>query len=445
MRGEIWRKIRLVGTVLVAVVALPSLSSCGERFDAPCHVVELRVVLDEHMTAGRSGPLGLSEGDAGEVIIAWPSTASGMSLVVARSDGMARISRTFPAPAALRSRSRSSSDRSGANVDVGATFTGSGMLFHWTETTSTKNDDGSITFSAALRLQHAGLHGNEGHLVSDPDLACTDCLLATAFVSTGTTTVAIVHEAPASGAATSAATRSRLVSFTPDGRKLASVDVSVLADAQDGPLPGPPPGVGGPVPARPPVSMALSVRGGFFVARIGATVAVFDVALARRASPYALPTSAAVFDVDGSSGDLDLAWVSVTAIGDDGAPAFVGDAPDLLFERRGPSGAPRISSHRIASASGALAVRRNHDRTGVLHAAAGREWFTLVDDSGKKIGGEHPLAARETAAGDGPGGPGSFATSAPASTRLLIPGDRTRFAVWSAERRVVREEIVCDP
>ena len=121
-----------------------------------------------------------------------------------------------------------------------------------------------------------------------------------------------------------------------------------------------------------------------------------------------------------------------------------------MLRRRGDSsGAPQTSPRRITTSITAFNVRASGDRTGVHHTT-GASWFSLLDERGKKMGGDLALTMGELGAVESAPAAGGLATSsAVADTRvmqwLLSSSDRTRFVVWSSNDTIVREVISCDP
>ena len=317
-------------------------------------------------------------------------------------------------------------------------------MFHWIETTRATAADGTKTVSTASKRQRVDLAGQEGSVVADPALACEECEIQTVFAALGPTTAAIVHREPAASAPLSAKGSTRLVAFDPQGRTTASVDLASVLGGEAA-VAGPAPALGAPQLGSPLqlTSLRLYARGGRFVARLGRNVALFDESLGLRAGPWALPTSGA--EIDTALGDLDIAWFGSLSSGEGGPSGNVGELPDLLFESRRPSGASRVAPVRISTTGRASSVRRNEDRAGVLHAADGTSWFTLVGAEGHKLGGDlalPPARGSSPAAADPPSGPSAGVA---VGAQLLFSVDRTHFVVWSTGADLTRETITCDP
>jgi hypothetical protein len=479
---------------VVAIAAAPLLPSCGQSFEAPCKVGD-RKPIDDTTLSGRLGPIAIAEGTNGDVVFTWlrrdersadggadasdagaggdaadggdagdagtsgvPTfVAPAASVLVVARDGAQKSRHTFAPPAALPVRR-------GGTQDVGVVFVGDAVLFHWIETTVTTLADGTTMMSASLKLQRVAIDGTEGPLVADADLACVQCTMDAVFASAFATAASIVRERPSASSLSSfsKAPTPRLVTFASDGRRLASIALqspqpAPAIDASLDASSAASPGLGGQGAAQQQLqgSALLDSRDGVFIARLDRTAFVVDPSLARRAGPYALPTSTTAVDVDLSSGDVALSWIG-NASGTIGGASqtAVGGSPDLFFQSRAASGAPLTSPHRISSSFGQLDVRRNEGRTGVIHSSGDGEWFVLVDGDGKKIGGDHPLSAGQGASIDETRRLLGFAAAtsadvvsldAHARTRLLATDGPGRWIVWSTTSEVVREAVVCAP
>ncbi len=462
----------------LGLCVLPPLPSCGESFEAPCRVTA-RVVIDPAARGAiRVGPVAIAEGPNGEVVIvsfalseegdagvgdagvgdADPLDASGGATsdagvgafvapyahaLVMTAFAERRVEHSFRPPSALRARR-------GSTGAVGASFTGDGMLFHWQEQTVATSADGVALASNAIVFQRVALDGTESPAIADPELACARCTVDRSFATAGGVTAAIITQLPAP-TTKDQTRRTRLFAFAPNGTKLGSVSLDILASAADEGPQGSPPGrlgggmLGGQASAPAEIPLRLTVQRGLFLVRIGRRAAFFEPPLTPRGPPvYELPTSETELDLDPRSGRIAIVYSAAATIAGDAAPPFpTGGHPDLFYEQRVPGSIHPTASRRVSASFTAIDVRKNGDRVGIVHTAGGEIFFSLVEENGHKLGGDHRVGEGAASSGrSSSDGAGTFDTAITRS--LLATPEPGQYVQWLASGDVVREVITCD-
>lgn len=453
----------------LGVCLLPPLPSCGESFEAPCRVTARAVIDPAARGATRVGPVAIAEGPNGEVVIVSfalsderdggvaDAAASDASDDAASDAGVGafvaptahalvltafaerRVERSFRPPSALRARR-------GSTGAVGASFTGDGMLFHWQEQTVATSADGVPLTSNAIVLQRVALDGTESPAIAHPELACARCTVDRSFATAGGVTAAIITQLP-DGTTKDQTRRTRLFAFAPDGAMLGAVSLDGLASAADESPQGSPQGsVGGAtLGGKADIPLRLTVQRGLFLVRIGRRAAFFEPPLTPRGPAfYELPTSETELDLDPRSGRIAIVYSAAATVSGDAAPPFpTGGHPDLVYEQRSPGSNHPAASRRVSASFTAIDVRKNGDRVGIVHTAGGELFFSLVEDDGHKLGGDHRIA--EAAASSGRSstqGAGTFDNAITQS--LLATPEPGQYVHWLASGDVVREVITCD-
>lgn len=446
--------------------SLATLPSCGERYEAPCRVTARTVIDPSPTKRPRVGPTSIDEGRDGAIHVvsflegegldaSAPAPAEGgigdggipsfvapqAYVLVVASNGAQVSGRSFMAPARLRARG-------GNTAGVGASFTGDAVFFHWREGNVTSAPDGVTETSVSTIVQRVSFEsGIESPPIVLPELACSRCSMQSAFATASGILAAVVSTLP-DGTSREKTRRSRLVTFDADGRRASlSLDAMVTsASAAVGAGGETPVGIGG-LGAQPDLSIRLTVQRGLFMVRIGRRVAFFDPKTLRTIGRdlYELPTSEAELDLDSATGNLTVVYsAAATAVGDDEPPFATGGLPDLVYEVRGASANQPIASRRISSSFTAIDLRKNDDRVGVVHTTgAGAFYFSLVEENGHKLGGDHPIAAPASAsAPSSPRGSGTFDDVT--SSALVVSGPN-RWTYWITSGDLIREVITCDP
>ncbi len=436
---------------LVALAVAPVLPSCGESFEPPCHVVSRSEVDTADGPAIQIGPVAVTEGSNGETILvsfvrgelvdggaadggAASFEAPRARVIVLDADGVRRSTHDFAPPSALAARR-------GSTGSVGASFTGDGLLFHWQQQTLTTAPDGVTTSSTAVVLQRVAQDGTEAPAVAHPELVCTLCTLDVSFATTSGTTAVIVTTA--SNSSPGKPPRSALLAFAADGRRIGAVDVTALLPVRAREVPA-----GGPLGGQSLPAVRLTVQRGLFVARIGQRAALFDATLAPRGGPYELPTQEAELDVDPVTGDVAVVYSRNELTTADAAKPFaVGGLADLVYERYGATGTRAFAPRRVSASFTAIDVRKNGARTGIVHTTGPETFFSLVEENGTKIGGDHHIAT-PAAGGAAPAlGAGALVATFDegVSRSSLRTPDAAHFVFISSARGVVREVIACEP
>lgn len=376
------------GALLAAVVSVvPAQLGCS-RFAEPCHLAG-EVTL---FASARSGAPELLEGPSGETVLRFVTYATSSADAGAEggSDGSLGAIGGFGTVSAASSPVPSKVDlvvypgpqggtleasyaapltlagRVGSTANIGATYTGHGVLYSWLEESTRTDPDGKVHAGAALR--YALSTGADAPTAQDV-VSCDDCAITVAPVSTKTATF-LFYAVQRQG--------------TPGESTVLRLGAAgdVLSTQALPKALGPP----GSVPRVFGSNGALVARlpGGSYVVRD-------DLSLG--AGPF-VPTGSSLSFVYGD-GDPYAAWLAVpgTSNGADAGTAAIGDigfegavdvGQDLMLGRFTSGDA----TTRLSTASSITGVARDGDRFGVAFVSGDREYFALAGADGQKVGGD---------------------------------------------------------
>jgi hypothetical protein len=337
---------------------------------------------------------------------------TGAQVAMVAGDGTLASVRPFALPTSLAAWK--------GNAPVGATWTGQGVLFDWVEEVDGTLADGKPTVAQTLKLQFVGLNGSVGEVTVPEGGACTMCQMQVLAASVGNGVSLAFGPSPNTVGSPISTARAGYASVSVDGVLLSSGDITWLSSSLAGSL------------------VSLQASGANLLLVAGDEVFRVSPSLARLAGPVQLPSpSGDAVCWQEASGEVAFAWTE--GFGPDGSTG-VGVDPDLYFEATSAGGGTGVQRISTGGAVYAVAADGTGDY-GVVFAADGQDYFSLVGRTGLKVGGDVDLTPYVT--GDD-AGPSNFLL-VPEVHRLSAPAPGQFVDLYVANGMLGRRAVSCAP